>query len=163
MCASLADAGRALSEERFDWGRDFSEPRRTSGKCGFLMSRARIDWRPDSVWGDDSSLASEDHLSVEKMRRSIGVLVAVALGLLVGLIGWRALDAGRFWPRLACGRRGSVGDPRRCPEKLRTRRHGDFSGSAGLRSKRPPSRKVNPAEARRGSRLPTPGWRRLSD
>ena len=58
------------------------------------MSKPRIDWRPDSVWGDDSALGSSDSLSTDRLRKILGVLIAVGLGLIVGLIGWRAFDAG---------------------------------------------------------------------
>lgn len=58
------------------------------------MSNKPIDWHEGYVWEDDSKLGRKDDVSVDHLRRTVAVLVSIGLGILVGLIGWRALDSG---------------------------------------------------------------------
>ncbi len=58
------------------------------------MSQKRIDWRETFAWSDDTKLARTDDISAAQVHRAVAVLVTVALGGIVGLVGWRAYDGG---------------------------------------------------------------------
>jgi hypothetical protein len=58
------------------------------------VNEKRFGGREGGVWGDDSKLAHTDDVSLTHLKRSLSVLIAIVLGLVVGLIGWRAFESG---------------------------------------------------------------------
>ena len=63
--------------------------------------------RLDFSWTDDSEPSGADAVSVERLRQGLAVLIVLGLSLVLGFIGWRALEAGD--PGLAWLAVGAVG------------------------------------------------------